>query len=167
MRTFEDFLGDFITFVLFVWNQTEIQESIPVGCVPPALHRCSWGWVSPWQRPPWIETPPRQRPSQKEHGTRDRDPHRRSMGPGSETGSDIMRPPGYRPPWKEHGTRDRDPLEGTWDQAAKQEVTSYRNPLPPCEQNDRHTPVQILPCPKRLRAVIKQNQKRGCQIYDQ
>ena len=23
------------------------------------------------------------------------------------------------------------PLEGTWDQAAKQEVTSYRDPLPP------------------------------------
>ena len=29
---------------------------------------------------------------------------------------------------KEHGTRDRDPLEGTWDQVARQEVTSYRDP---------------------------------------
>ena len=36
------------------------------------------------------------------------------------------------PPWKEHGARDRDPLEGTWDQAAKQEVISYReSPSPP------------------------------------
>ena len=58
----------------------------------------------------WTETP------QKEHGTRD-------------------------PLWKEYGTRDRDPRkymgpetdppERTWDQAARQEVTSYRNPLPP------------------------------------
>ena len=28
--------------------------------------------------------------------------------------------------WKEHGTRDGDPsLEGTWDQAVRQEVASY------------------------------------------
>ena len=44
------------------------------------------------QRPP-----PRQRPPEipwKEHGARDRDPPRRNMGPGSETGSDfIQRPP--------------------------------------------------------------------------
>ena len=33
-----------------------------------------------------------------------------------------------RDPQKEHGTRDRDSLEGTWDQAARQEVTSYRDP---------------------------------------
>ena len=32
--------------------------------------------------------------------------------------------------WKEHGTRDRDPLEGTWDQAARQGVTSYKDPFP-------------------------------------
>ena len=38
---------------------------------------------------------------------------------------------------KEHATRDRDPPEGTWDRAARQEVTSYRNPLPPVGQNDR------------------------------
>ena len=34
------------------------------------------------------------------------------------------------PFWKEHGTRDRDAPEGTWDQTARQEVTSYRDPLP-------------------------------------
>ena len=33
-----------------------------------------------------------------------------------------------RPWWKEHGMRDRDPLGGTWDQAPRQEVTSYRDP---------------------------------------
>ena len=44
----------------------------------------------------------------KEHGISDRDPL----------------------PLKEHGTRDRDPPEGTWDQAARQEVISYRAPSP-------------------------------------
>ena len=39
-------------------------------------------------RDPWTET------LRKEHGTRDRDPLRRNMGPGSQTGSDIIqRPP--------------------------------------------------------------------------
>ena len=38
-------------------------------------------------------------------------------------------------PWKEHGTRDRDPpLEGTLDQAARQELTSYKDP--PLRQTD-------------------------------
>ena len=36
--------------------------------------------------------------------------------------------PGTENPWKEHGTRDRDPMEGTWDQTARKEVTSYRAP---------------------------------------
>ena len=48
---------------------------------------------------------------------------------------------------------DRDSSEGTWDQAAKQELTSYKDPRR--GQNDRHTLLKILPCPKlRLRAVI-------------
>ena len=72
---------------------------------------------------PWIETPV------KEHGTRDRDPLQ-----------------------KEHGTRDRTPLEGTWYQAARQEVKSYREPLP--LWTEWQTRVKTLPCPKlRLRAV--------------
>ena len=63
---------------------------------------------SPWQRPPWTETLPGQRPPGQSHSW-------------TET------------PWKEHGTRDRDPLEGTWeegiwDQATKQEMASYRGP---------------------------------------
>ena len=49
----------------------------------------------------------RQRPLLKEHGTRDRDPSWRNMGPETEI-----------------------PSEGTWDQAARQEVTSYKVPLP-------------------------------------
>ena len=33
---------------------------------------------------------------------------------------------------EEHRIRDRDPPEGTWDQAVRQEVTSYRDqPTPP------------------------------------
>ena len=32
-----------------------VQESIPVGCVPPALYRMGGG--SLWQRVPWTETP--------------------------------------------------------------------------------------------------------------
>ena len=48
------------------------------------------------------ETAPGQRP-QKEHGTSHRDSQ------------------------KEHGTSHRDPPEGTWDQAARQELPSYRD----------------------------------------
>ena len=55
---------------------------------------------------PWTETPPEQR------SLLDRDPW-------------IWTPP----PPKEHGTKDRDPSEGIWDHAARQEVTSYRDPL--------------------------------------
>ena len=36
----------------------------------------------------------------------------------------LNRPPWTEIPQKEHGTRDKDPLEGTWDQAASQEVIS-------------------------------------------
>ena len=72
----------------------------------------------------------------------------------------LQRPPGQRPPyprtetpWKGHGTRDSDrPLEGTLDQAARHEVTSYRDPPP----LDRQTPVKTLPCSKLpLRAITR------------
>ena len=44
--------------------------------------------------------------------------------------------PGGRPhPRRNMGTRERDPPEGKWDQTARQEVKSYRDPT---EQNDRH-----------------------------
>ena len=66
-----------------------------------------------------------------------------------------QRPPWQRPLWKEHGTKGQRPilpLEGTWDQAARQEVTLYT----PCEQNDWQMPVKTLHCPKfRLRALIR------------
>ena len=42
------------------------------------------GQRPPELRPPWTEIP------WKENGTRDRDPSRRNMGPGSQTGSGIM-----------------------------------------------------------------------------
>ena len=49
---------------------------------------------SPWTEIPWTEVPCR------ENGTRDRDPLRRNLGPGRQTGSDIMK----RPP---RGQNDR------------------------------------------------------------
>ena len=45
------------------------------------------GQTPPRQRPSW------QRPPWKEHGTRDRDRLRRNIGPGSQTGSDIIQRP--------------------------------------------------------------------------
>ena len=116
------------------------QESIPVGCVPPALQerrgsrppgqRSCWS-ETPWTETSWIKTPWTGTPLE-------RDPLDRDFP--------RQRPPGQRPHWretpwtettwtetlwKEHGTRHRDPLEGTWDHAARQEMTSYRDP-PPC-----------------------------------
>ena len=69
-----------------------------------------------------------------------------------QTETPLQRPPRQRPwtknPWKEHGARNRDWLEGTWDQAARQEVTSYRDPL----WTEWQTRVKTLPCCKlRLR----------------
>ena len=55
----------------------------------------------PRDRDPLDRDPPDQNPL-------DRDPPGRNMGPGTDT----------------------PPPEGTWDQAARQEVTSYRNPPP-------------------------------------
>ena len=34
------------------------------------------------------------------------------------------------PPRRNMGPETETPLEGTWDQAAREEVTSYRDPLP-------------------------------------
>ena len=55
--------------------------------------------------------------------------------------------PGQRPPL------DTDPLEGTWDQAARQEVTSYGNPAP--RPLDRMTDMcENITLPQlRLRAI--------------
>ena len=78
-------------------------NSIPAECVPPLVHRRGTSTVIPGQRPfPWIETPldtdpPGQRPLEGDHWD----------------------PPRGRPP-------DTDPPERTWDQEARQEVTSDR-----------------------------------------
>ena len=64
-------------------------------------------------------------------------------------------PPSQRLPWidmpHQEGIWDQGqrPPEGTRDQAARQEVTSYRE-HPPHEQNDWHTLLKILPCPKNV-----------------
>ena len=96
------------------------QESIPIGCVLPTLP-IRGREVSVGD--PLTETP-------------------WTETPWTET-------PQTETPWKEHGTRDRGPLEGTWDQAAIHEVTSYRDP-----PMNRQTGVKTVPCPKlRLPAV--------------
>ena len=64
--------------------------------------------LPPGQRSPWTKIP-----QQWPHG------HRPPW---------TLTPIEQRPPWKEHETRDWDHSEGTWDQAARQEVTSYRDP---------------------------------------
>ena len=94
------------------FNKKELyfQESIPVGCVPPALHRDP--------PPPLDRDPPGQRPSSGQRPLP-------TENPDTET---------LEGTW---GQRQRpSPAEGTWDQAAKQEVTLYRDPLPLNEQND-------------------------------
>ena len=42
---------------------------------------------TPWTETTWEET------TKKEHGTRDRDTPKRNIGPGSQTGSDIIQKP--------------------------------------------------------------------------
>ena len=78
------------------------QESIQVGCIPPACHHTQGNSIRGLcQGDPSTDSPgqrfPRQRPLERElpEGTWDQ----------------VQRP-----------------LEGTWDQAARQEVTSYRDP---------------------------------------
>ena len=74
-----------------IWQQ----ESILVGCVPPTCHRM-WGSLYGGGRPD--RDPPRQK--SPEQIPLDRDPPRRSMGPGSQTGSDIIQ----RPPCEQTNT---------------------------------------------------------------
>ena len=52
------------------------------------------------------------------------------------SGSEGTDPLGGRPPRRNMGPGTEIPIERTWDQAARQEVRSYRDPLP-CKQNDR------------------------------
>ena len=81
----------------------------------------------PSQRSPWTDSLHRDPPGQTPFTETPLDRHappRRNMGPWTET-----------------------PIEGRWHQAARQEDTSYRE-LPPHEQNDWHTLLKILPCPK-------------------
>ena len=60
------------------------QESIPLGCVPPTLQRTGvlHDRDSPGQRPPWTDTPWTDTPWTETPG--------RNMGPGSQTGNNII-----------------------------------------------------------------------------
>ena len=107
-----------------------------------AREQCSTIWeVSPDRD----SRPDRDLPPDRDHPP-DRDPLLTETPPDrdpllTETPMDRDPPPllTETTPQKEHGTRDRDPLEGTWDQEARQEVTSYRDPPPTSnEQNDRN-----------------------------
>ena len=80
------------------------QESILVGCVPPAFLVREMVSVGrpPGQRPHSAERfPPGQTPW-KEHGIRDRYPHGRNMGAGSQTRSDIIQRPLLWTEWQTH-----------------------------------------------------------------
>ena len=66
------------------------EESFPLGCVPPAiLIPGGLPTVIPWTETPlWTETPgqrdpTRQRPLQKDHGTRDRDHQKENFAHGT------------------------------------------------------------------------------------
>ena len=77
----------------------------------------------------------------RKHSSRNR------TGRFSDFGGSLQRPPPNRdPPGQRIPQTETPPLEGTWDQAARQEVTLYRDPI--CEQNDLQTGVKPLPCPK-------------------
>ena len=75
------------------------------------------------------DTDPSDRDPPKEHGIRDRDPHPMDREPSMETLG--HRPPRTKtpPPPRNMGSETETP-KGTWDQAARQEVTSYRTPPP-------------------------------------
>ena len=78
------------------------QGSIPVGCISPVLRRMGGGGGSRFgvslDRDPQKEHGTRHRDPQEKHGTRHRDhPPQRNMGPGSQTGSNIIQKPPFSP----------------------------------------------------------------------
>ena len=114
------------------------QECIPVGFVPPAaisvrrgLHQAPpWDEAPSWDQTPLDQTPPRTRHPPDQAPPKDQTPQTRHPSPR------IRHPPGPGTPQEQTPTGTRHPPDQT--------------PSPV----DRHTPVNILPCPKfRLRAV--------------
>ena len=108
---------------------------------------------SPWTETPQTETFPDRDPQiETSPGKRPPPPGQRPHPPGQRP-----HPPGQRSPWKKHGSKHRDcpyprrnmgqgtetPLEGTWDQAARQEVISYKD-IPPPPSVDRQTLLKKL-----------------------
>ena len=95
-----------------------------LGQKPPPLDRNS----HPWTEPPQTDRDPHtlERDLLDKDPPGQRRPGQRPPGP---------RPPdrdltGQRPPRGNMGPERETPLEGTWDQVARQEVTTYREPLP-------------------------------------
>ena len=92
-------------FFVFRWKATQLKNKKKHSSRMRTARSSSWGGVSltetpPDRDPPWTETPALdrvpsgERPPGKEHETRNRDPPKRNMGPGSQTGGDsIQRPP--------------------------------------------------------------------------
>ena len=81
-----------------------------------------------------------------------------SLCPG-EGGGFPDRPPDRDPRTETPGQR---PPEGTWDQSARQAVTSYRDPVV-----DRQTPVKTLPYPKLHLREVKTRTLRKDQVTEQ
>ena len=97
------------------------QKSIPVGCVPP-------NFLIPgrslYRGPP--DRDRRQRLLLTEIPL-DRDSHDREPPLDKDP---LDRYPQTETPQRNMGPETKTPLEATWGQAARQEVTSYRDPLP-------------------------------------
>ena len=116
-------------YIVIVYTYILQQESTPVECVPPALHRmgglCLWGL--PERDPSSSGSSGRIREAEKHEIFASRlwwplffmTYFHRAGGPWPPSAPWIRYcPSGQRPP-----TLDREPLKGTWDQAARQKVT--------------------------------------------
>ena len=77
-------------------------------------------------------------------------PSREQAPPGTRHPQGPGTPQGPDPPWSRHPPEQAPP----WDQAPTQHQTPLTRPPQSRPPVDRHTPLNILPCPKlRLRAV--------------
>ena len=75
------------------------------------------------------------------------------------------RDPPRQTPLKEHETRHRTPLLSQEEHRTRQPDRKWRSterPPLPREQNDWHTPVKILPCPKLRLWAVKMEREYAC-----
>ena len=114
-------LKPFVWLLREIWTTKSFDPSETSKCVVSVIQNCTseqQSWIRQQdttlgQRPLWTETPCTET-------YLDRDP--------LDKYPPVQRPPGQRPPGQRPPRQT--PLVGTWDQAAKQEVTSYKDPLP-------------------------------------